>query len=170
MTSFYATLAHRMCWPLLLVALTTSACDSSGDSSQQLNEVAGEYTFATFRFTPESSLLTPVNMLDTLDTSTTRLQLFSSGRFTLMYHFLGGKAEFIGGDFTVTDKRVRLNGAADEKAFYEALLLSNEITLNREGTALTASIQREVNLEEFSPRYKGLPSVSGTLTLRLERL
>lgn len=155
---------------LVLVVLALAGCDSSDNNPRDLEAVTGEYTFTRFTFTPESTLLTPVDMLDTLDVSATRLQLFSSGRFTLMYQFRGASAAFVGGDFTVTDKRVRLNGSSDEKAFYEALLLSNEITLERDGTALSASIDREVNLEEFSPRYKGLPSVSGTLSLRLERL
>ncbi|GIV60486.1 hypothetical protein GQ464_007935 [Rhodocaloribacter litoris] len=162
-------LGSRLALPgVLLLLLTLSACDSS--DTVDFDAVAGEYVFTRFEFNPASSLLQPLDVLDTLVTSNTRLQLFSSGRFTLMYQFVGGPAEFIGGDYTATSARVRLKGNADEKRFYEALLLSNEFTLNREGdNVLTADIEREVNLEQFSRRYEGLTAVKGTLSLRLQR-
>ena len=110
-------------------------------------------------------------MLDTLETANTRLQLFSTGRFTLMYQFKGGPAEFVGGDYSVTRSQIRIKGLAEERDVYESLLLSNEFTLNRESndTVLSADIEREVNLEEFSHRYVGLKAVLGTLSLELHR-
>ncbi len=153
--------------PVVLL-LGLSACDSN--DTVDFDVVAGDYAFTQFAFTPASSLLEPLNVLDTLVTANTRLQLFSSGRFTLMYQFVGGSSEFVGGDYTVTSSRVRIKGDAKEKAFYEALLLSNEFTLTRESdTVLSAEIEREVNLEEFSRRYQGLTAVKGTLSLRLQR-
>lgn len=153
-----------------LLLLFLVACDSNNDNRSDVEAVAGEYAFVEFRFLPDSDLLTPVNMLDTLLVENTRLQLFSSARFTLLYQFEGGDPTFVGGTFSVSDRRVRLNGAIDEAAFYEALLLSNETTLDRQDNGdLSADINRSVNLSAFSNRYRGLPSVDGKTILRLSR-
>ena len=157
--------------PLALVLGLLSACDSN-DTSDDFSAVAGEYTFTRFEFVPASSLVQPLNVLDTLETANTQLQLFSTGRFTFMYQFKGGPTEFVGGDYSVTPSQIRIKGLAEERDVYEALLLSNEFTLNRESndTVLRADIEREVNLEEFSDRYVGLKAVLGTLSLELHRI
>jgi hypothetical protein len=149
--------------------LLSSGCDSADDEVDP-GDVAGEYVFADFRFVPDSPLLPAAVLLDTLVASNTRLQLFSSGRFTLLYQFAGTNPEFIGGDFDATPDRVRLIGREDEEEFYRQLLLSPEFTLRRDGPdAFSASIARTVNLEEFSDRYAGLRSVAGVVMLELVR-
>ena len=151
---------------VLAAALFLAACDSSEETRP--SDVAGEYIFTEFRFEPDSPLLPPANLLDTLVTSNTRLQLFSSGRFTLLYQFSGANPEFIGGDFEVSDERIRVRGREDEASFYGQLLLAPEFTLQREGSdAFHASIRRTVDLEKFSPAYRGLRSVEGAVKLRL---
>lgn len=154
---------------LLVVGGLSSACDS-GDDEVRPVDVAGEYVFTEFQFVPRSTLLPAANVLDTLVSDNTRLQLFSSGRFTLLYQFVGANAEFVGGDFDVNARRVRLRGHEDEARFYRELLLGSEITLDREEEgAFSASLRRTVNLEEFSNRYAGLRSVDGVVRLQLVR-
>lgn len=168
MKAHSSRLSRQIPVQVLLVLLLLTACDTNDNARDDLGAVAGEYTFTEFRFTPTSQLLTPVNLLDTLMVGQTRLQLFSSGRFTLLYQFRGGTPFFIGGDFTVSNKHIRLNGTADERSFYQSLLLSNEITLERgEGRMLNATLDRTVDLAAFSRRYEGLPSVKGVMVLRL---
>lgn len=161
----------RACLPALFLvcAIFVSACDLTDDDATPTS-VAGEYVFTEFRFVPDSPLLPPAVVLDTLVQSNTRLQLFSSGRFTILYQFEGADPEFIGGEFTVNEERIRLSGHEDEEEFYRQLLLSPEITLQRtdEGP-LTASIRRTVNLEEYSERYEGLRTVDGVVMLELVR-
>lgn len=153
----------------LATVVLWSACDSSDDDVRPV-DVAGEYVFTEFRFVPRSDLLPAANVLDTLVEENTRLQLFSSGRFTLLYQFAGANPEFIGGDFDVNARRVRLRGHEDEARFYRQLLLGSEITLDREDAGgFRAMIRRTVNLEEFSGRYVGLRSVDGVVHLRLVR-
>lgn len=153
----------------LALALALSACDSSGDAVTP-GDVAGEYVFSDFRFIPESTLLPAANLLDTLVAENTRLQLFSSGRFTLLYQFRGANPEFIGGNFDVNRERVRIIGREDEEPFYRRLLLPPEFILQRaEPEGFSATIPRTVNLEAFSSRYKGLRSVDGKVILRLVR-
>jgi hypothetical protein len=153
---------------VLLVLLSLAACDTNDNPADDLGVVAGEYTFTEFQFTPDLQLLTPVNLLDTLFVDQIRLQLFNSGRFTLLDQFRGGAPSFIGGDFTVNSSRVLITGVVAERSFYQALLLSNEITLDRgEDGTLNADIDRTVDLEAFSREYEGLPSVKGIMVLRL---
>jgi len=106
-----------------------SGCDSQTDENRYIEEVVGEYHFNTFKFVPESSVLPPVNVLDTLVTEETRLQLFA--RFTLLYRFIGDDPAFVGGDFQATKSRVILKGNKEDEKFYVALLLPTEIELSR---------------------------------------
>ena len=153
----------------LIAGLILFGCDSDADDPQP-RDVAGEYVFTRFEFVPDSPLLPPAVVLDTLVQSNTRLQLFSSGRFTLLYQFEGANPEFIGGDFDVNAERVRLRGREDEEEFYRRLLLGPEITLIRdENDAFRATIRRTVNLEAYSARYRGLRTVDGVVELALVR-
>lgn len=157
------------CIPLALLVVLLAACDS-GDDDPGPTDVAGEYVFTEFRFVPDSPLLPPAVVLDTLVESNTRLQLFSSGRFTLLYHLQGASPEFIGGSFDVSHDRVRIRGREDEERFYRQLLLSPEFTLRREGPdEFSATIRRTVDLAQFSDRYRGLRSVDGQVVLHLMR-
>ena len=162
-------LAIRLAALGMSTAVVFSGCDTTEEDVKP-RDVAGEYVFTAFRFVPDSPLLPAAVVLDTLVQSNTRLQLFSSGRFTLLYQFQGASPEFIGGDFNVNEERVRLSGHEDEEPFYRQLLLSPEITLVRDGSdAFSASIRRTVNLEEYSARYKGLRTVEGEVELALVR-
>ena len=155
---------------LAVLSLTLLGCDSNS-ADEDLGTHAGEYTFQQFRFVPDSPLLEPVNMLDTLVVSATRLQLFTSGRFTLLYQFEGGKSTFVGGDATGASGGVKLKGERSDEAIYGSLLLPVEFEL-KTGTAagtLNATLERRVNLAAFSDRYQGLPSVEGRLVLALKR-
>jgi hypothetical protein len=150
--------------------MTLWGCDSNS-ADQDLGTLAGEYALQQFRFVPDSPLLEPVNMLDTLVVGATKLQLFSSGRFTLLYQFEGGKSTFVGGDATATSGGVKLKGDRNDEAVYGGLLLPIEFQL-KSGTAggtLNATLERRVNLSAFSDRYQGLPSVEGKLILALKR-
>lgn len=154
---------------LVLLLLIPIACDSN-NADDEIGELAGEFSFTEFRFTPDSNLLAPVNMRDTLAVDATRLQLFSSGRFTLLYQFNGGAPKFVGGDARRTNRGVRLIGDRDDEQIFSDLLLPLELELTAESASrLTASTNRRVNLAAFSDRYKGLPSVEGTLSLTLSR-
>lgn len=154
---------------LVLLLLVPVACDSNNEDNE-IGELAGEYSFTEFRFTPDSNLLEPVNMLDTLAVNATRLQLFTSGRFTLLYQFEGGAATFVGGNATRTNGGVRLKGDLEEEQVFSDLLLPVEFELTASSsTTLTARVDRRVNLAAFSGRYEGLPSVEGTLALTLRR-
>lgn len=154
---------------LVSVAALLVGCDSAGDDARPV-DVAGEYLFSEFVFVPDSPLLPPANVLDSLVASETRLQLFSSGRFTLLFQFEGAVQEFVGGDFRVNERRVRLVGHEDESRFYRRLLLGNEITLDREADGgFSAEIPRTVNLAEYSNKYSGLTSVQGVVWLKLVR-
>lgn len=146
-----------------------AACDTGGEDATPA-DVAGEYRFTEFRFVPDAPLLPPADLLDTLVAEQTRLQLFSSGRFTLLYQYRGAPPTFIGGDFDVSDERVRLIGHEDEARFYRALLLGTEVTLRRDGAdGFVATLPRTVDLDAFSDRYDGLRSVEGTVRLQLVR-
>ncbi|NNE68784.1 MAG: hypothetical protein HKN29_00320 [Rhodothermales bacterium] len=156
---------------LLPLALFWAACDS-GDSGPDIDDVVGEYGFIEYRFLPDSPLLEPVDMTDTLVVAETRLQLFTSGRFTLLYRFEGSpSATFVGGDAERTSRGVKLKGESDDEDAYLDLLLPVEIELSTGTTPgrLSANIDRRVNLSAFSDRYAGLPSVEGTLILSLQR-
>ncbi len=163
-------LAAGLTVAVVLASAWTAGCDSNEDKPEPA-EVAGEYRFTELRFVPLSSAVQSVNVLDTLVTSATRLQLFSSGRFTLLYQFEGERAEFIGGDFSVSSSRVVLKGEKDQERFYRALLLDLETSLVREqdDVTLNGNVRRKVNLEAFSPRYRGLPSVEGDMKITLVR-
>ncbi len=154
-----------------LYSLMLLSCSRQTADNTYVREVIGEYFFDTFQFVPESSALETVNVMDTLVYEETRLQLFSSKRFTLLYRFKNGSPAFVGGDFEVSRSRVVLKGNPDDEEFYAALLLPTEIPLQRsdDPDVLTGSIKRRVNLEAFSPRYRGLLSVRGTLVLELRR-
>lgn len=155
---------------LIGASVALSACDSN-DSGKDLGELAGEYRFDVYRFVPESPLLAPVNMLDTLVVTSTRLQLFSSGRFTLLYQFEGASPKFIGGDAERTSRGVRIKGDRADEALYADLLLPIELELeNAAINQLSARLNRRVNLASFSDKYAGLPSVEGTLVMTLKRL
>lgn len=153
---------------LALLFLIPVACDSN-NMEDGISSLAGEYDFTEFQFIPDSNLLEPVNLLDTLVVTSTQLQIFSAGRFTLLYEFRGGSSKFVGGDAHRTDRGVRLSGAREDEEIFSDLLLPIEFELRSEGSILMTQEDRRVNLEAYSNRYRGLPSVEGTLSLTLSR-
>jgi hypothetical protein len=91
----------------------------------------------------------------------------------LQYQFEGStRTDILTGDFSVQERRVRLRGDDREAALYSRILLGTEISLNRDpldAGILSAEQRRRVNLEAFSPRYRGLPVVDGMIRIQLER-
>lgn len=156
----------------VIVLFVLTGCDS-GDPADDASpsDVAGEYIFTEFVFTPVAQeVVQPINVLDTLVTSTTHLNLFSAGSFIFFYEFVEGDQDFLTGDFSVTDRTVRIDGSSDHRSKYNDLLLMEDFTLRRDETnpnVLTAEIELTVNPSAFSDRYEGIGSLDGTLNLRL---
>ncbi len=165
----------RLCLSLLAVLVTVSlaACDSGDPIDQpEPRDVAGRYSFTEFEFRPTSSAVQPINVLDTLETSRTHLDLSSGGNFIFRYGFVAGDEYFLGGSFTVTERSVRIDGAREQRESYNRILLSEDFTLRRDETRsglLTAEVPLTVNPANFSRRYVGITALEGTLHLRLEQ-
>ncbi len=152
-----------------LIAL--AACDS-GDPIDEPHprDVAGRYVFTEFVFQPSSSLVQPINVLDTLVVNGTHLSLSSDGSFIFAYEFVNGDLFFLGGDFSVTANSVRIDGIRDQRPTYNQVLLNEDFTLRRSSETpgvLTAEIPQTIDPVTFSDRYEGIGSLSGTLRLRL---
>lgn len=161
--------------PLILVGLLLlSACDS-GDPIDEPSpaDVAGTYQFTRFEFVPSAAgVLQPISVLDTLNRAATSLELTSGGDFVLSYQFEGGQKHLLTGVFDVSADQVDLDGRRDDRDSYQQLLLSDDLSLERnvpEQNVLTASIQKTINPAAFSDRYQGIESASGTLYIRLVR-
>lgn len=133
-------------------------------------EVAGTYDFAEFRFVPTSSGIVPLNLLDTLITDETQLDLAANGEFQLVYRLEGSTfSDNVRGTFNASRDEVVLSARAVDVARLEALLLRQQLTFTRTTeTELLLSDQRTVDLESFDDeRYGGLDAVTGALRLRL---
>lgn len=160
---------------LTLLAVITvfvlTGCDS-GDPADEArpSDVAGEYRFTQFEFTPTAQVVEPINVLDTLVTSDTHLNLSSGGNFIFAYKFVEGDLYFLTGNFSVTERTVRIDGLSENRSLYSQLLLREDFTLRRDETnpdVLTAEIDLTVNPAAFSDRYQGVGSLDGRLNLRL---
>lgn len=170
----FLTFLLVFCPAVLLMA----GCDSSDpvdDDPIVVNPAAGTYAFNTFAFDPDADVLPTLNLLDTLVTSETRLQLFDGGDFVLAYRYKQGSTYAIFGSYVVSQREVRLRateGRSDEKRFADLLFAGAELVLKRSpaGTDLSTDTRRIVNLGTLSDRYKGIPPVEGTLQLDLEPL
>lgn len=147
-------------------------CDSNDVSKE---EISGEYVFETFQFTAgQGSAQIVVNLLDTLDASRTRLQLFNRDRFTLLYRFEGSNSRevFVDGSYAISDSRIVLRGVEDDEDLYEDILLPLEFSLRYDPDVrerLTASFPHRVNLAAYSPEFQGFLEVLGTIDLTLSR-
>jgi hypothetical protein len=161
-----------MLWIMIGSVALLAGCDR-GTREGDPAIVSGVYHFTEFAFVPDSPALPAVNLLDTLMVGTTDLVLRSSGLYVLQYQFEGSpRTDLLTGTFTVQERRVRLRGDDREAALYSRILLGTEVSFNRdpqEPGILSTEQRRRVNLEAFSPRYRGLPVVDGTIRIRLER-
>lgn len=161
----------------LLCAGLFIGCDSSDPvDPPSAEDVAGRYSFEAFTFDPNASAIPEVNMLDTLVTGNTSLQIFESGQFQFNFQFAGRAQEFFDGTVKVTSSQVEFdvdNDDQDDQARLRRLFLNDNFKLSRSsGNAalLTADIQKTVNLETFNKaKYEGLTSVAGVVKITARR-
>lgn len=163
---------------IAFVALT--GCDTT-DPVEPADpiEVEGTYDFVTFRFVPESRGILAVNVLDTLNTSESFLQLAANEQFRLQYQFVGQTfPDAPRGDFRATRDNddvitVELTPRQTDVDEFEAILLGSETVFTREvaggDTLLVLSDERTVDLAAYDAEtYGGVDPQPGTLTVEFE--
>lgn len=156
---------------LVLGLSVLAGCTGTPVEPPSPRDVAGTFEFTEFRFVPDAAALAPANVLDTLD-ALPSLLLTEGGQWVLVYRFRGGVTSLLFGDFSVSSNEVRLDAAATTEARLAQVLLESPIRLTRypaEPDLFTAAIRKTVDLEAYSNRYRGVPPVTGTLRLRIER-
>jgi hypothetical protein len=167
----------RRLLPLALLATVVAlvGCDSSNPITPPSPlEVEGNYVFTEFRFVPLAGGLAAANVLDTLQTANSGLELFGSGRALLRYRIRGGTSDVLDGNFDLSATQFRLR--LREDAGLARLLLSPSITFERrEGGRLRhetpAGSPVTVNLAAYDPaRYQGLTQVQGRLFVEFLRV
>ena len=155
----------------LVVALAIAGC-SSGDpiSPPTAEDVEGNYAITEFTFTPLATGIQSVNVLDTLVTASTGLELFGSRAALFRYRIEGVPADVIAGEFDITATQLRLR-LTDPGARLPRLLLPATLTFERVNeNTLHLESQITANLAAYDPaRFAGLNAVVGTLRLRFER-
>jgi len=164
--------------PLTLVAaalVALAGCDSTNPvTPPSPGEVEGNYVFTEFRFVPLAGAVAPANVLDTLQTANSGLELFGSGRALLRYRIRGGTSDVLDGNFDLSVAQLRLR--LREDAGLARLLLSPSITFERlEGGRLRhetpAGSSVTVNLAAFDPvRYQGVEPLPGRLFIEFLRV
>ncbi len=154
---------------VLVAAVAFSACDSGNAVDPPTPaDVAGVYTFDAFRFQPDAGALQGVNVLDTLVTDESFVELLDSGQATLRFRRTGGTTRFVAGTFEVRRDQIRLTFQGGNEATLGRLVLPNVLTFDRTGDTLSLEDDFTANLEAYdSSRYAGFGSIPGTLTLRL---
>jgi len=161
--------------PLVVAALVALAgCDSTNPvTPPSPGEVEGNYVFTDFRFVPQAGGLAPANVLDTLQTANSGLELFGSGRALLRYRIIGGTSDVLDGNFDLSATQLRLR--LREDAGLARLLLSPSITFERVNDGrirheTPANAPVTVNLAAYDPvRYQGLTQVQGRLFIEFLR-
>lgn len=157
---------------LLLAAIAAAvlaACDT-GDAIDPPSaaDVAGVYDIEAFRFTPTSSALAPVSVLDTLVAAETFVEILDGGQATLRFRREGGTTRLVTGGVEVRAREVRVTFEAGSEPTLARLVLPRVLTLTREGDDLTVTTAYTANLEAYdATRYGGFSSIPGTLALRL---
>jgi hypothetical protein len=168
--------------PSLLLVVTLVAftgCDTT-DPVEPADpiEVEGTYDFVTFRFVPESRGILAVNVLDTLNTDESFLQLAANEQFRLQYQFVEQTfPDAPRGDFRATRDdddsiTVELMPRQSDVDEFEAILLGSEVVFTREiaggDTLLVLSEERTVDLAAYDAvTYGSVGSQPGTLTVEL---
>ena len=147
---------------LLLILLLGSglllfaACDD--DPTINPADVAGEFGFTVYRFDLQNGGFAPdANVLDSLNTTRTNLQLFQNNRFFLEYRFKDEtSSSLLIGTFTLGENDVLLQFEKGSEAELQQLLLPDEVrfSIRENGNLLIASQRREgIRLDHFDPRY-----------------
>ena len=158
-----------------LSIILLAGCDS-GDpidgSNGNVEPVYGSYEIEAFAVIPEASVIPPLNMLDTLVHSDTRLQLFDGGDFILTYRYEGGSIAALFGSYSHTAREVRLQAAptSSDLQNLRALLMTERLTMQRQQESprvLSASFRRTVDMSELSDSYEGLPALTATVVFRV---
>ena len=154
---------------VVLAVVALPACDSGNAVDPPTPaDVAGVYTFDAFRFQPTATALQPVNVLDTLVTDESFIELLDSGDAALRFRRTGGTTRIVPANFEVRRNEIRLTFQGGNEATLGRLLLPNVLTFDRTGDALALTDELTANLEAYDVgRYSGFTSIPGTLTLRL---
>ncbi len=158
--------------PLLLGAFVLLAACDSGDAIDPPTpaDVAGTYDISALSFVPSSSGISTVNVLDTLVTAESTIRLLDSGQAQLDFRRRGGTARFVAGSIEVRARQVRLTFDAGSESTLARLVLPRVLTLDRDSTALTVSMNLTADLQAYdAARYGGLTAIPGRLTVGLQR-
>lgn len=158
----------------IAVIAAFAGCDTSDPvPSVEPTEVAGTYDFTAFRFDPDRAGLLEVNLLDSLVTDETALQLVNTGDFRLRYRFEDEPFDDdVRGDFNVDRDEVVLRPRAEDRDLLPGLLIpETTLVLQRESeTVLAFDETVTVDLEAFDEEaYGGFAPQPGRLTIRLQR-
>lgn len=162
----------RRFYVVILLVFLLTGCDSTDNFD--VTRLDGTYQFTEFLFDIDATRIGDARVLDSLDADRTSLE-FAAGTqsFVLRYRFTGDQSSsFLNGDFSTSEDGVtlRFDGDEDER---QRLLLPDRLSLDilEDGDRLEASVDRdEVDLTRFDPEgYAGVPPVSGTLIMQLER-
>ena len=151
----------------LAAAVVLAACDSGpAVDPPSPADIAGTYTVTEFRFRPDASGITPVNLLDTLAAAS--FEVLDSGDAFLRYRFRGGNERVLLGEVEVRRDQIRLTFDAGTEANRTRLLLPSSLVFDRVDEGFDASTETTVNLEAYdASRYQGLDEAAGRLLLSL---
>lgn len=155
---------------LLLGLVFATGCDTTDpEPSADPADVAGIYEFAEFRFDPDRSGIVAVNVLDSLSTEGSYLDLRSDGQFQIVYQFGDDFPDNARGSFTVTRDVVRLSARSADVPRMQALLLSQNVEFERQSeTVLLVDEEMTVDLEAYDEDvYGGIEPQPGQLRIRM---
>ena len=162
---------------LLAVALAVLAftgCDTN-NPGRDLDLISGIYTIAEISFDPDATATEEADVTSQLNAATTRLEIFGDDAEALLVTQLNGEGSRRT-DLNVSASRGSATFeavASDDEEELARLLLPARFSLQYVGenpAVLEATFRQTVNLQAFDPdRYQSLTSVSGRLTVRLER-
>ena len=156
---------------VLALAAVLAACDSNDGPDPEPADVAGEYNVTAFTFDPDIQVLDPINVLDTLATGRTRLEILSGGQVFLRYQRQNSPVErLVLGEASVRTEQVRITFEDGTDQDRRRILLPSQVTFDREGATLSAETEATVDLEAYSPRFGTdgtFRDVDGTLRITL---
>lgn len=160
----------------LVALLALVGCDSNDPDA--LANVSGTYRLAVLTFDPSAQGLATANVAANLNLPATTLQIFGDDDEALLtVQFNDGQGtRRVNLNVRASDSRVTLSAVGGEdRDDLEDLLLPSSFGLDYSGSrpsALTGSLTLSgVDLEAIDPdQYDGLNSVSGTLSVRFNRI
>jgi hypothetical protein len=158
---------------LLVVLPTLSGCDTDNPSTP-LEEIEGVYVFTEFLFDTDASAIADADVLARLDSARSNVELFGSGRALIRFKLDDEPSQLADANATATSASVRLTAETqDDAVVLSQILLPPTMTFERGTTdeRLTGEFfLAAADLEAFDPEtYAGVPPVSGTLYVTLDR-